>query len=170
MLPDRVTALCERSGHVIHVHLKGQDWLINTGKLAQWRAITQPYLQSQGVNRLHDLIFCDAHAREAIDQAKSEFHVDNVFSSETILVHLGQFRVLILPDLTEQTLANLECDHADVVYCAHLPARRFPRRLDRRQIVAQCSRSERHQSGNHREFLGRSNQPKVLLPETRTGP
>ena len=126
MQPDHVTALCEGSGHVIHVHLKNQDWLINTGKLSQWRGITQPYLQSQGINRLDNLIFSDAHAPEAIDQAKSEFKVDNVFSSVAILVHLGQFRVLILPDLTEQTLANLKCDHADVVYCAHLPARRFP--------------------------------------------
>jgi len=126
MQPDRVTALCEGSGHVIHVHLKGQDWLINAGRLSQWRTITQPYLQSQGVNRLDTLIFSDAHAREAIDQAKSEFQVDNIFSSVAILVHLGQFRVLILPDLTEQTLTNLKCNHADVVYCAHLPARRLP--------------------------------------------
>ena len=72
MLPDRVTALCERSGHVIHVHLKGQDRLINTGKLAQWRAITQPYLQSQGVNRLHDLIFCGAtHGKPSTTQRTS---------------------------------------------------------------------------------------------------
>jgi ComEC/Rec2-related protein len=127
MQPDRVTALCEGSGHVLHVHLKGQDWLINTGKLSQWRPITQPYLQSQGVNRLDTLIFSDPHAREAVDQAKSDFHVDNAFSSVAILVHLGQFRVLILPDLTEQTLSNLKCDHADVVYCAHVLARRFPR-------------------------------------------
>jgi hypothetical protein len=126
MQPDHVTALCEGSGHVIHVHLKNQDWLINTGKLSQWRGITQPYLQSQGINRLDNLIFSDAHAPEAIDQAKSEFKVDNTFPSLAILVHLGQFRVLILPDLTEQTLANLKCDHADVVYCAHLPARRVP--------------------------------------------
>jgi hypothetical protein len=133
--PDRVTALCERSGHVIHVHLRNQDWLINTGKLSQWRAITQPYLQSQGVNRLDTLIFSDAHAREATDQAKSEFHVESVLCSATILVHLGQFRVLILQDLTEQTLANLKCDHADVVYCAHFPTRRFLRS----SIVAKLS-------------------------------
>jgi competence protein ComEC len=135
MQPDRITALCEGSGNVIHVHLRGQDWLINTGKLSQWRAITEPYLQSQGVNRLSTLIFSDQHAREAMDQAKSELKVDNVFSSEAILVHLGQFRVLILPDLTEQTLTNLKCDHADVVYCARLPARRFPQNT----IVAKLS-------------------------------
>src|SRR5260370_24670419 len=103
MQPDRVTALCEGSGQVIHVHSKGRDWLINTGKLSQWRAITQPYLQSQGINRLDTLIFSDAHAREAMDQAKNEFQVDNVFSSVAILVHLVQFPVLILPHLTEQT-------------------------------------------------------------------
>ncbi len=127
MQPDRVTALSEGSGHVVHVHLKAQDWLINTGKLSQWRAITQPYLQSQGVNRLNTLIFSDGHAREATDQAKSEFQVNNVLSSVAILVHLGQFRVLILPELTEQSLSSLPCDHADVVYCPHLPTRRFSR-------------------------------------------
>ncbi len=135
MQPDRVTALCEGSGRVIHVHLKSHDWLINTGKLSQWRAITEPYLQSQGVNRLDNLIISDTHVREAMDQAKSEFHVDNVFSSMAVLVHLGQFSVLILPDLTEQTLSNLSCDHADVVYCSHLSVRRFPRNA----IVAKLS-------------------------------
>jgi hypothetical protein len=34
---------------------------------------------------------------------------------------------LILQDLTEQTLANLTCDHVDVVYFAHFPTQRVPR-------------------------------------------
>lgn len=157
--PDRVTALCERSGHVIHVHLRGQDWLINTGKLSQWRAITQPYLQSQGVNRLGALIFSDARAREAMDQAKSEFQVDNVFCSVAILVHLGQFRVLILPDLTEEILANLKCDHADVVYCAHLP----PRRFLQNSIVAKLSPKVLVLSGTKAEINANS-------PGGQTGP
>jgi Competence protein len=160
--PDRVTALCEGSGQVTHVHLRGQDWLINTGKLSQWRAITQPYLQSQGVNRLSTLILSDPHAREAADQAKSGFQVDNVFSSMAILVHLGQFRVLILPDLAEQTLTNLKCDHADVVYCAHLSARRLPRDL----IVAKLSPSVLVLNGTKAEIntnsLGGQTGPKCF--------
>jgi ComEC/Rec2-related protein len=152
MQPDRVTALCEASGRVIHVHLKGQDWLINTGKLSQWRAITQPYLQSQGINRLGTLILSDAHARGAVDQAKSEFQVGNVLSSVAILVHLGQFRVLILPDLTEQTLTNLQCGHADVVYCAHLPAQR----LLHDSIVAKLSPSALVLNGTKAEITANS--------------
>jgi ComEC/Rec2-related protein len=135
--PDRVTVLCEGSGQVIHVHLKGHDCLVNTGRLSQWRAITEPYLQSQGVNRLDTLILCNAHPREATDQAKSEFQVDKVISSEAVLVRLGQFRVLILPDLNQQTLSTLKCDHADVVYCAHLQGQR----LTQNSLVAKLSPS-----------------------------
>jgi ComEC/Rec2-related protein len=118
--PDRVTVLCEGSGQVIHVHLKGHDCLINTGKLSQWRAITEPYLQSQGINRLDTLILYNARSREATDQAESEFQVRKLISSAAILVRLGQFRVLILPDLNRQTLSALKCDHADVIYCGRL--------------------------------------------------
>ena len=50
---------------MIHLHVKGHDWLINTGKLSQWRSLTEPYLQSQGVNRLDELILCEAPAHEA---------------------------------------------------------------------------------------------------------
>ena len=125
MQPDRVTVLCAGSDQVIHVHLKGHDCLINTGKLSQWRAITEPYLQSQGLNRIDTLVLCNAHPREAADQAESEFQVDKVISSAAILVRLGQFRVLILPDLTQQALSTLQCDHADVVYCEHLPKQRL---------------------------------------------
>jgi hypothetical protein len=46
-----------------------------------------------------------------------------------ILVHLGKFRVLILPDVTEKNIVALKCDHADVVYCGRLGGRRFPRNL-----------------------------------------
>jgi Competence protein len=47
--PDHVTALAEGSEHVIHLHLKGHDWLINTGKLSKWRSLTEPYLQFRGI-------------------------------------------------------------------------------------------------------------------------
>jgi hypothetical protein len=46
-----------------------------------------------------------------------------------ILVHLEQFRVLILPNVTETGLTALNCDHVDVVYCGRLRSRRFPRHL-----------------------------------------
>lgn len=50
-------------------------------------------------------------------------------SITSILVHLGPFRVLILPIVTEGVLAALKKDHADVVYCGRLRDRRFPRDL-----------------------------------------
>ena len=81
--PDRVTALLEGSDHVIHLHIKGHDWLVNTGKLSQWRTRTEPYLQSQGVNRLDELILCDtpAHEREVLDQVNGEFQVARIVPS-----------------------------------------------------------------------------------------
>jgi competence protein ComEC len=178
--PDHVTALAEGSDQVIHLHVKGHDWLINTGKLSQWRSLTEAYLQFQGVNRLDELVLCEAypHAESLLEEVKSEFQIANIvwssqmqakrpmnlcqvepglsdgapakndpveilFSdqptpSETstgepavaaILVHLDKFRVLILPTVTEASLAALKCDHADVVYCGRLRSRRFPRDL-----------------------------------------
>ena len=186
---DHVTALSEGSEHVIHLHVKGRDWLFNTGKLSQWRSFTEPYLQSQGVNRLDELILCDAPAHEAeiLEQVKIDFQVAKIvpssqwlaeaqtqhfrieqynasadagakadpveiFSSNqpgpsetsmgepvsaAILVHLDQFRVLILPNVTEASLSALKCDHADVVYCGRLRERRFPRSL----LIAKLSPS-----------------------------
>jgi ComEC/Rec2-related protein len=179
--PDGVTALFEGSEHVIHFHVKNQEWLINTGKLSQWRSLTEPYLESEGVNRLDGLILCGASAHEAeiLEQVNSEFPVAKIvrslpqraeisterfkveqtdrsdgaganagpveiFSSDqpsrsnssprepviaAILVHLKQFRVLILPSVSEASLALLKCDHADVVYCGRLEGRRFPGNL-----------------------------------------
>jgi competence protein ComEC len=81
--PDRVTALAEGSDHVIHLHVKGRDWLINTGKLSQWRGITEPYLQSQGVNRLDELILCDASPHEGaiLEQVNNEFQIAKIVPS-----------------------------------------------------------------------------------------
>ena len=178
---DRITALSEGSDQVVHLHLKDRDWLINTGKLSQWQRLTEPYLRTQGVNRLDELIVCEAPPHEAsvLNQMNHEFQVarivqipprspedqmerfrgeqsnpsadaarnvgpveifrsdqsgrgetsapDSVISA--ILVHLEQFRVLILPNVTEATLTALNCDHVDVVYCGRLRSRRFPRHL-----------------------------------------
>jgi competence protein ComEC len=187
--PDRVTALLEGSDHVIHLHLKDRDWLINTGKLSQWRSLTEPYLQSQGVNRLEELILCGAtaHQTEILQQVKTEFEVGKIVPSylpqaetrtvrfqvephdltgntgasdglvdifpsdqtgrgeialgepaiESIMVHLNQFRVLILPNVSEAILAVLKYEHADVVYCGRLQGRHFPRNL----ILAKLSPS-----------------------------
>jgi ComEC/Rec2-related protein len=178
---DRVTALSEGSEHVIHLHVNGHDWLINTGRLSQWHSLTEPYLQSQGVNRLDELVLCDApaHEVEVLEQVKNALEVDKIarlyrqqvqdeiprfravqcdpsaaasasprpveilFSNQrgsseaplgdptlgAILVHLGKFRVLILPVVTEENIVALKCDHADVVYCGRLGGRRFPRNL-----------------------------------------
>jgi competence protein ComEC len=169
--PDHVTALAEGSDHVIHLHVKGHDWLINTGKLSQWRSLTEPYLQFQGVNH--------PHVESILEQANSDFQIANIVRSSqaqvkgpmnlsqvepgqladgtpakndpveilfsdqpafgetsrgepavaAILVHLDKFRILILPTVTEASLAALKCDHADVVYCGRLHSRRFPRDL-----------------------------------------
>jgi ComEC/Rec2-related protein len=178
---DRITVLAEGSEQVLHLHLKDRDWLINTGKLSQWQRLTEPYLRSQGVNRLDELIVCEAPPREAnvLNQMNHEFQVNGIVqfrprppedqtprfrgeqsnpSADTvgnmgpveifrsnqpgggetsapasavsaILVHLEQFRILILPNVTERSLTALNCDHVDVVYCGRLRSRRFPRQL-----------------------------------------
>jgi ComEC/Rec2-related protein len=84
LLPsDHVIALSEGSEQVIHFHVKGHDWLINTGKLSQWHSLTGPYLQSQGVNRLDGLFLCDASAHEAevLEQVQNEFLVAKIIPS-----------------------------------------------------------------------------------------
>jgi competence protein ComEC len=78
--PDHVTALAEGSDHVIHLHVKGHDWLINTGKLSQWRSLTEPYLQFRGVNRLDELVLCEAypHLESILEVVNSEFQVARI--------------------------------------------------------------------------------------------
>jgi ComEC/Rec2-related protein len=85
--PDHVTALAEGSDHVIHLHVKGHDWLINTGKLSQWRSLTEPYLQFRGVNRLDELVLCETypHVESVLDLVNSEFQVAKVISSSPAL-------------------------------------------------------------------------------------
>jgi competence protein ComEC len=82
--PDHITALAEGSDHVIHLHVKGHDWLINTGKLSQWRSLTEPYLQFRGVNRLDELLLCEAypHVESILELVKSEFQVAEIWPSE----------------------------------------------------------------------------------------
>jgi ComEC/Rec2-related protein len=95
--PDRVTALSEGSDHVLHLHIKGHDWLINTGKLSRWRGITEPYLQSQGVNRLDELVLCDtpAHEIQLLEQVNSGFQVAQIVPSPQCQVadQISRFRV-----------------------------------------------------------------------------
>jgi competence protein ComEC len=198
--PDRVTALSEGSAQVVHLHVKGHDLLINTGKLSQWHSITEPYLQAQGVNCLDELICWDAtaHEGEVLRQATGEFQVGKIVPSlpwqsaahmqrsqdqeqnpsaaagiveiisagqsgrhatasrepeiAAILVRLDQFRLLILPNVTEASLNALKCDHADVVYCGRLRSRRFPRDL----IIAKLSPSVLVLNGTKPEKMANS--------------
>ena len=80
-----------------------------------------------------------------------------------ILVHLDQFRVLILPNVTEAILTALKCDHADVVYCGRLRSRRFPRSL----MIAKLSPSILVLNGTKPEVMANSQdnplESKMLL-------
>ncbi|HEY6842307.1 MAG TPA: ComEC/Rec2 family competence protein [Chthoniobacterales bacterium] len=193
--PDRVTALSEGSDHVFHLRVQGGDWLCNTGTLSHWRSLTEPYLQSQGVNHLDGLILHDppAHQAEVLEQVISEFPDAKIVSptqwrlagerqfvqmeqgnsasnldpksarieiisadagrgtlqTAAILVHLDQFRILILPSVSEATIADLNCDHVDVVYCGRLRGRRFPRSL----LIAKLSPSILVLSGTKPEIM-----------------
>jgi len=110
--PDRITALSEGADHVVHLHLKGHDWLINTGKLSQWHSLTEPYLRGQGVNRLDELILCEAspHEDEVLNQVNSEFQVAKIvqLSPRPLEAQREGFRV-------EQSNPSAEAAHADLV-------------------------------------------------------
>jgi len=179
LAPDQVTALAAGYDHIVYIHAGSHDWLINPGKLSEWREITGPFLRFQGVNRLERLILSDppSHAGRLLGEIRGDFSVcavtppvDGQLDTEpaatessdrsrlapssdrlielsssdqkwqvkswahwpsvtSILVHLGRFRVLILPTVTEGILAGLKPDHADVVYCGRLRDHRFPRDL-----------------------------------------
>ena len=177
--PDHVTTLSAKYDHIIHVHIHGHDWLVNTGNMSEWRAVTAPYLRYQGINQLDELIECDPPAHEAklMEEVREEFHVPGIIPSspmeslaeagrtnspmllesdtplsndgpikilaahyrdrfgfarspiDSICVQLGKFRILILPAVASEILAELKQDHADVVCCGRLRERRFPREL-----------------------------------------
>ncbi len=182
---DQVTALSAGSDHIVHIHAGGDDWLVNTGRQAQWREITGPYLRFLGINRLQKIILSDppSHAGKLFTEIRDDFSVGEVLPSideqlggefatavpsdrshlvvngggpieissqgqrpqlksevhwplvTSVLVHLGRFRVLILPTVTEQILNELKTNHADVVYCGRLNERRFPRDLIIRKLA-----------------------------------
>ena len=108
------------------------------------------------------------------DPSKNTEPVEILFSSQTdstqistseraiaaVLVHLDRFQVLILPTVTEASLTNLKCNHADVVYCGRLRERRFPRNL----IVSKLSPSILILNGTKPEVLAdpQDGSPKCL--------
>jgi len=81
--PDRVTTLSARYDHIIQIHINGHDWLVNTGNLSEWRAVTAPYLRYQGINQLDELIECDPPAHEAklMAEVTEEFHLAGIIPS-----------------------------------------------------------------------------------------
>jgi hypothetical protein len=71
---------------------------------------------------------------------------------EAILVRLGQFRVVVLPQVNEANLSALKCGHADVVYCGRQTGRRFPRAL----MIAKLSPAILVLSGTKSEMIANS--------------
>jgi len=130
---DRVTILCEASELVLHVHEKNHDWLVNTGKPSQWARITEPYLQSQGINRLEKVILSRSGPlrTETFERARRSFKIDESVSTDTspIPIQLGKFRVLILPELNEEVVSALAKQHVDLVCCGPVRTRHTPRDL-----------------------------------------
>lgn len=51
-----ITALSVGRASVFHLHSANDDWLINTGTESKWRHVTEPFLQTRGVNRLGAII------------------------------------------------------------------------------------------------------------------
>ena len=84
--PDHVTILSAKYDHIIHVHIHGHDWLVNTGNLSEWRAVTAPYLRYQGINQLDELVECDppAHEAKVIAEVREELHVASIIPSSPL--------------------------------------------------------------------------------------
>ena len=127
---DRVTILCEASELVLHIHEKNHDWLVNTGKPSQWARITEPYLQSQGINRLQKVILSRTLPlrTETFERVRRSFKIDEIVSTDAspIPIQLGKFRVLILPELNEEVVSTLPKEHVDLVCCGRARTRRTP--------------------------------------------
>ena len=128
---DRVTILCEASEMVLHIHEKNHDWLLNTGKPSQWGRITEPYLQSQGINRIEKVVLCHVSAGQTgtLERSRRSFEIDEVVSGSAgpFPIQLGAFRLLILPELSEEIVHALPNEHVDVVYCGRARSRYIPR-------------------------------------------
>ena len=153
---DRVTILCEASELVLHVHEKNHDWLVNTGKPSQWARITEPYLQSQGINRLEKVILSRSGPlrTETFERARRSFKIDESVSTDTspIPIQLGKFRVLILPELNEEVVSALAKQHVDLVCCGPVRTRRTPRDL----LVAKITPDVVVSSGTKTEIAANS--------------
>ena len=128
---DRVTILCEASEFVLHIHEKNHDWLLNTGKPSQWGRITEPYLQSQGINRIERVVLCHATAGQAgtLERSGKSFEIDEIVpaNASPFAIQLGAFRLLILPELSEEIVSALPNEHVDVVYCGRARSRHILR-------------------------------------------
>jgi ComEC/Rec2-related protein len=127
---DRVTILCEAPELVLHVHEKNRDWLVNTGKPSQWDRITEPYLRSQGINRL-EKVFLSRMGQlrpEAFERVRRSFKIDEIASlASPIPIQLGKFRILILPELREEIVNALPKEHVDLVCYGRVRTRHPPR-------------------------------------------
>ena len=128
---DRITVLCEPSELVLHVHEKGRDWLVNTGKMSHWTRITEPYLQSQGINRIEKVVFFPSRPlqTETIQSARTSFGINEIVpaSAGSLLMQLGKFKILVLPELSAEVVDALATNPVDVVLCGQLKTRHILR-------------------------------------------
>src|SRR5262249_23212111 len=130
---DRVTILCEASELVLHIHEQNRDWLVNTGKPSHWARITEPYLQSQGINRLDKVILSSTGPlrTETLERVRRSVKIDEIVSkskdASPIPILLGKFRVLILPELSEKIVSALPKEHVDLVCYGRVRTRHSPR-------------------------------------------
>jgi competence protein ComEC len=154
---DRVTILFEASELVLHVHQGNHDWIVDTGKPSQWSRITQPYLQSQGINRIDKVVLWRTLPRQAetLERARSSFQIDEIVSpnGNSIQIQLGKFRVLILPQFSEEIVQALPNEHVDVVYCGGVRTRHVPRD----SLIAKIAPAVVISSGTKSETAANSN-------------
>jgi hypothetical protein len=210
-----ITALSVGRGSVFHLHSASDDWLINTGTESKWRHVTEPYLQTNGVNRLgtiivtHDdltrgggvaeaarrfacrrLLIADNYQARANTPALQavalqEWPGDGLLSSTSgmviselrpaagarrpngrkilaFLCGLKNWRILIAPDLTLETLQSLALPPVDVAFVSRIDGNSIAQlgtKLALQAIV--CERSAGNTMGSKKDT---SQVPIFCLP------
>ena len=76
------------------------------------------------------MVLCHASAGQTgtLERSRRSFEIDEFVSrsASPFPIQLGAFRLLILPELSEEIVSALPNEHVDVVYCGRARSRHIP--------------------------------------------
>jgi hypothetical protein len=80
--------------------------------------------------RIDKVVLCHASAGQTgtLERSRRSFEIDEVISRSAgpFPIQLDAFRLLILPELSEEIVSALPNEHVDVVYCGRARSRHIP--------------------------------------------